>query len=100
MTFRNPIDDVHRLETSWDPKPDVTYFVHADLAQKQDRAAIAIAHVDSWVDMGKVVDYDHIAPSVVVDFVAWWEPSKQQPINLRELGDWIISLRRRGIRLG
>lgn len=100
MTFRNPIDDVHRLETAWEPKPDVTYYVHADLAQKQDRAAIAIAHVDSWVDMGKVVDYDHIAPSVVVDFVAWWEPSKQQPINLRELGDWIISLRRRGIRLG
>ena len=97
MGYRNPVDDVHRLDPAWEPKPGVKYYVHADLAQKQDRAAIAVAHVDSWVDMGKIVDYDRIAPRVVVDFVAWWEPTKQQPIDLRELGDWIIDLRRRGI---
>ena len=99
MGYRNPVDDVHRLDPAWEPKPGVKYYVHADLAQKQDRAAIAVAHVDSWVDMGKIVDYDRIAPRVVVDFVAWWEPTKQQPIDLRELGDWIIDLRRRGINV-
>ena len=100
MLFRNPVDDVQRLDLGWEPKPNTRYYVHADLAQKQDRAAVAVAHVEKWVDMGRIMEYDHVAPVVVVDFVVWWEPSRQEPIDLTAIGDWIIALKRRGIDIG
>jgi len=100
MIIRNPVDANRRLEESWKPKDNVTYYLHADLAQKQDRAAVAVAHVDGWINMGKVMDYEQIQPVVVVDFVAWWEPQRNMPIDLGDVSDWIIGLKRRGIKLG
>lgn len=100
MIVRNPIDTSRRLEESWTPKEDVKYFFHADLAQKQDRAAVACAHVDRWVHMGKVDGHDWIAPVVVVDFVCWWTPEKNMPIDLTDVGNWIVGLKRRSIPIG
>lgn len=100
MLMRNPIDSLNRLEEAWQPKTGVRYFLHADLAQKQDRAAIAMAHVESWVDMGNIMGYNYVVPRVVVDFVVYWEPKKSEPIDLSSLADWIIGLRRRGISIG
>lgn len=100
MQIRNPIDDLRRLEESWRPKENVTYYLHADLAQKQDRAAVAMAHVEGWVNMGKIMDYEQIVPIVVVDFVVWWDPTKSMPIDLGDVADWIIGLKRRGIKIG
>jgi hypothetical protein len=100
MTLRNPIDSHKRIEPVWEPKEDVRYFLHADLAQKHDKCAIAIAHVDKWVQVRTFNDYTQIHPFVVVDAVVWWEPQKEGPVNLSDVKDWIVNFRRSGFRIG
>ena len=100
MLFRNPVDERHRIDVSWRPKDDTIYYIHADLAQKMDRAAVAVAHVEKWVNLGKIMEQEQIAPIVVVDFVTWWEPQRNMPIDLGDVAEWIINLKRRGIRIG
>ncbi|NDB60729.1 hypothetical protein EB001_20135, partial [bacterium] len=73
---------------------------HADLAQKHDKCAVAIAHVDKWVNLQVIKDYEQVAPIVIVDAVAWWEPKKEGPVNLSEVKNWIINLRRQGFNIG
>lgn len=97
MIIRNPVDGFHRVDESWKPNPDIRYFLHADLAQKADRAAVAVAHVNKWVKIGKFMDYEQMVPEVVVDMIAYWEPSKGKPIDLKEVREWIVNLRRRGV---
>jgi len=100
MVIRNPIDGVNRVDQSWVPNPDIKYFLHADLAQKQDRAAVAVAHVNKWVKTGQFNDYEQVVPEVVVDMVAYWEPKPGQPIDLKQVRSWIVGLRRRGVNIG
>ena len=96
MTVRNPLDSSRRFEGSFVPDPDKKYYVHADLAQKHDKCAVAIAHVDKWVNIQVIKDYEQVAPVVVVDAVAWWEPRKEGPVDLSEVKQWIQNLRRLG----
>lgn len=100
MTIRNPIDSHRRFEDSFTPDPEKRYFVHADLAQKHDKCAVAIAHVDKWVNIQVIKDYEQVAPVVVVDAVAWWEPRKEGPVDLSEVKQWIQNLRRLGFDIG
>jgi hypothetical protein len=100
MTLRNPLDNFRRFDPAWEPNPDKVYFVHADLAQKHDKCAVAISHVEKWVDIKSFNDYEQIVPFVVVDAIAWWEPRKEGPVDLSEVKNWIIHLRRMGINLG
>jgi hypothetical protein len=100
MSIRNPLDTHRRFEDSFKPDPDKIYYVHADLAQKHDKCAVAIAHVDKWVSLQVLKDYNHIAPVVVVDAVAWWEPKVEGPVNLSEVKQWIQNLRRLGFNIG
>ena len=100
MTERNPLDNSRRFEESFQPDPDKIYFVHADLAQKHDKCAVAIAHVDRWVNIQVIKDYQQVAPVVVVDAVAWWEPKVEGPVNLSEVKQWIQNLRRIGFNIG
>ena len=100
MTMRNPLDQSRRFDESFKPDPDKTYFIHADLAQKHDKCAVAIAHVDKWVNIQVIKDYEQVAPMVVVDAVAWWEPRAEGPVNLSDVKNWIINLRRQGFNLG
>ena len=100
MTERNPLDSFRRFEESFQPDPDKIYFVHADLAQKHDKCAVAIAHVDRWVNIQVIKDYQQVAPIVVVDAVAWWEPKVEGPVNLSEVKQWIQNLRRLGFNIG
>jgi hypothetical protein len=100
MTIRNPLDSVRRFDESFKPDPDKIYYVHADLAQKHDKCAVAIAHVDKWVNIQVLKDYQQIAPVVVVDAVAWWEPRTEGPVNLSEVKQWIQNLRRQGFNIG
>ena len=100
MSIRNPLDTSRRFEESFKPDPDKKYFVHADLAQKHDKCAVAIAHVDKWVNLQVLKDYNQIAPIVVVDAVAWWEPRVEGPVNLSEVKQWIQNLRRLGFDIG
>ena len=100
MSIRNPLDGWKRFEESFTPDPDKVYFVHADLAQKHDKCAVAIAHVEKWVNIQVVKDYSQVAPIVVVDAVAWWEPKVEGPVNLSEVKQWIQNLRRLGFNIG
>jgi hypothetical protein len=100
MTIRNPIDTAKRFEPSFVPDPDKTYYVHADLAQKHDKCAVAIAHVEKWVNIQVVKDYEQVAPIVVVDAVVYWEPRVEGPVNLSEVKQWIQNLRRQGFNIG
>jgi len=100
MSLRNPVDSFRRFDPSFKPDPDKVYFVHADLAQKHDKCAVAIAHVEKWVNIEVIKDYEQVAPIVVVDAVAWWEPRAEGPVNLSEVKQWIMNLRREGFNLG
>ena len=100
MNVRNPIDNFKRFDESFTPNPDTVYYIHADLAQKHDKCAVAIAHVDRWVNIKVIKDYEQVVPVVVVDAVAWWEPKIEGPVNLSEVKQWIINLRREGFNLG
>jgi len=100
MTLRNPLDQFRRFDETFKPDPDKTYYIHADLAQKHDKCAVAIAHVDKWVNIQVIKDYAQVAPVVVVDAVAYWEPKVEGPVNLSEVKQWIQNLRRLGFNIG
>ena len=100
MSTRNPLDSFRRFDETFVPDPDKTYYIHADLAQKHDKCAVAIAHVDKWVNIQVIKDYEQVAPIVIVDAVAWWEPKAEGPVNLSEVKQWIINLRRQGFNIG
>lgn len=100
MSLRNPVDSFKRFEETFKPDPDKIYYVHADLAQKHDKCAVAIAHVEKWVNIQVIKDYEQVAPVVVVDAVAWWEPKVEGPVNLSEVKQWIQNLRRQGFNIG
>jgi hypothetical protein len=100
MTIRNPIDQFKRFDEAFKPDPNKKYYVHADLAQKHDKCAVAIAHVEKWVSVQVMKDYEQVVPVVIVDAVAWWEPKKEGPVNLSEVKQWIQNLRRQGFDLG
>jgi len=100
MSLRNPLDSFRRFDSTFEPDPEKTYFVHADLAQQHDKCAVAIAHVEKWVNIQVIKDYEQVAPIVVVDAVAWWEPKVEGPVDLSEVKKWIQNLRRIGFNLG
>jgi len=100
MNTRNPVDSFRRFDETFVPDPEKTYYIHADLAQKHDKCAVAIAHVDKWVNIQVIKDYEQVAPIVVVDAVAWWEPRSEGPVNLSEVKQWIMNLRRQGFNIG
>jgi hypothetical protein len=100
MTIRNPIDSYKRFDETFKPDPNKKYYVHADLAQKHDKCAVAIAHVEKWVNIQVIKDYQQVAPVVVVDAVVYWEPKVEGPVNLSEVKLWIQNLRRQGFDIG
>jgi hypothetical protein len=100
MTIRNPIDTAKRFDETFKPDPDKVYFVHADLAQKHDKCAVAIAHVEKWVSVQVMKDYEQVVPMVIVDAVVYWEPKIEGPVNLSEVKQWIQNLRRQGFNIG
>jgi hypothetical protein len=100
MSLINPIDNFKRFQENFKPDPNKTYYVHADLAQRHDKCAVAIAHVDKWVNIQVINNYEQVAPIVIVDAVVWWEPQKEGPVNLSEVKQWIQNLRRLGFNIG
>ena len=99
MTLRNPLDHFRRFDETFKPNPDKVYYVHADLAQRHDKCAVAIAHVEKFVNIQVMKDYEQVAPIVIVDAVAWWEPKTEGPVDLSEVKQWIQNLRRVGFNI-
>jgi hypothetical protein len=100
MCLHNPIDSFKRIEASFEPREGVKYFLHADLAQKHDKCAVAISHVEKWVQIRTFNDHTQIHPLVIVDAIVWWEPRKEGPVNLSEVKNWIVDFRRQGFQIG
>jgi hypothetical protein len=96
LTFINPLSPTNRFLESFKPKPNTRYYMHADLAQKVDRCAVAISHVDKWVGVEYSSGNRVIQPYVVCDAIAHWKPGVGKPVDLKEVKDWIIAVRSLG----
>ena len=93
----NPnLDDQNRFQEWFKPEPDKMYFVHVDLAQKHDRCAVTMAHVDSWKKIRVGGQTTEAAPFIVVDAIRWWTPKSTESVNFTDVKDYILSLRHRG----
>lgn len=93
---QNGVDEDGIFLEKFQPKKDTKYYIHVDLAQKHDHCAVALAHVEKWVNVKIGSDYSEIHPFVVIDAVRWWTPSKTKSVDFADVRDYIIALRRRG----
>lgn len=93
----NGVDSEGVFHPNFRPKEGVRYFVHVDLAQKHDKCAVAIAHVDKWiaykVPNSELIEY---LPLVVVDAIRWWTPTKEKTVDFKGVVEFIKAVRRRG----
>jgi hypothetical protein len=81
------------------PQKDTKYFMHVDLAQKHDYCAVAMAHVEKWVNVRIGGDFLETHPLVVVDMIRWWTPTKDKSVDFADVRDFIVGTRRRGFDL-
>ena len=93
------VDNFGRLEEWFLPDPDKEYFIHVDLAQKHDHCAVAMAHVNRWVNVKVTDTYSQPAPIVVIDAVRFWTPTKDKSVDFTEVKDYILSLKTRGFKI-
>jgi hypothetical protein len=95
----NPIHETGVLKDWFVPDPDKEYYMHVDLAEVQDRCAVALAHVDKWVEIHIGADYTDTLPFVVIDAIRWWTPEPNKSIDLTWARDYIMMLKRRGFNI-
>jgi hypothetical protein len=93
------VDKFGRLEEWFIPDPDKEYFIHVDLAQKHDHCAVAMSHVQKWVNVKVTDSYSQPAPIVEVDAVRYWTPTPDKSVDFTEVKDYILSLRTRGFKI-
>ena len=93
------VDGFGRLETWFAPDPDKEYFIHVDLAQKHDHCAVAMSHVQKWVNVKVTDTYSQPAPIVEVDAVRYWTPTADKSVDFTEVKDYILSLRTAGFKI-
>jgi hypothetical protein len=93
------VDDFGRLEPWFAPDPDKEYFLHVDLAQKHDHCAVAMSHVQKWVNIKVTDTYSQPAPIVEVDAVRYWTPTAEKSVDFTEVKDYILSLRTAGFKI-
>jgi hypothetical protein len=95
---RNGVDQQGVFLNSFQPNSSMEYYIHVDLSKVHDRCAVAMAHVDKWVTHPGD-NYGDGSPYVRVDALRYWEPSKDQPMNYKEVTDYILALKRRGFNI-
>ena len=93
------VDKFGRLEEWFEPDPDKKYFIHVDLAQKHDHCAVAMGHVERWVNVRVTNEYSQPAPIVTVDAVRYWTPTPDKSVDFTEVKDYILSLKSRGFNI-
>ena len=93
------VDNFGRIEEWFKPEDDKDYFIHVDLAQKHDHCAVALAHVDRWVNVKVTNEYSQPAPIVSVDAVRYWTPTPDKSVDFTEVKDYILSLKTRGFNI-
>lgn len=82
------------------PEPGVRYYMHVDLGQVQDRSAVAMAHVGGWQQTNIFGDQQLVRPKIVVDFVRYWTPTRENIIDLSEVKRFIFNVIERGFDIG
>ena len=82
------------------PDPRKTYYVHVDLAQKHDRCAVSVAHVDRWTVVEDGGSSVQASPVVHVDLIRYWTPSKDKTVDFAEVRSFLIDLPKRGYNIG
>lgn len=97
FSLTNGVDSEGVFHPRFQPKEDTKYFIHVDLAQKHDKCAVALAHVDKWIAYkipgSEMTEY---LPMVVVDAIRWWTPTKEKSVDFKGVVEYIKSVRRRG----
>lgn len=93
------VDSFGRLEEWFKPEPDKDYFIHVDLAQKHDHCAVAMGHVNKWVEVKVTDTYSQPAPIVEIDAVRFWTPTPDKSVDFSEVKDYILALRTRGFNI-
>jgi hypothetical protein len=102
VAFNNPrfaVDDNGQFAEWFKPDEEKLYFVHVDLAQKHDHCAVALGHVESWVQMKIADKMTQAAPRVIVDAVRFWTPTSTESVNLSDVKDYILQLKSMGFNL-
>ncbi len=93
------VDKFGRLEEWFQPDIEKKYFIHVDLAQKHDHCAVAMAHVNKWVNVKVTDNYSQLAPIVEVDAVRYWTPTADKSVDFTEVKDYILLLKTRGFNI-
>jgi hypothetical protein len=94
------VDELGIISKSFKPDPEKIYYMHVDLSQKHDRTAISMAHVLSWTQTKMYDEKYLINPKIVVDFVRYWIPTKEQSIDLTEVKNFILQIYSMGFNIG
>jgi hypothetical protein len=90
------VDHGGRFADWFKPDDKMLYYIHVDLAQKHDRCAVTMAHVDHWRSQRLMGSTNIIAPFVVVDAVRYWTPTSDKSVDFTEVKDYILNLKRMG----
>lgn len=93
----NGVDEEGVFHPSFKPKEGKTYFIHVDLAQKHDHCAVAMGHIDKWLEyqIGSSALKEYL-PVVQIDAVRWWTPTKDKSVDFKDVIEYIKKVRREG----
>jgi hypothetical protein len=96
----NGVDENGIFHPQLQPDPDKTYFIHVDLAQKHDHCAVAMGHIDKWIEyqVGSSQLKEYL-PLVVIDAIRWWTPTKDKSVDFKDVIEYIKAIRRRGFNI-
>lgn len=93
-------DSSWRFADWFKPDESKTYYVHVDLALKQDRCAVSMAHVDKWITRKIYGSENTASPIVIVDSIRYWTPTKEKVVDFNEVKEYILALKARGFNIG
>jgi len=91
----NGVDEHGIFHPKFQPIEGTKYYMHVDLAQKHDYCAVALAHVDRWVDIEVGSNYKETLPFVVVDAIRWWTPEPGRDVDFKDVVSYIKAVRRK-----
>ena len=95
----NMIDDEGIYHPDFQPIPETRYFMHVDLAKKHDRCAVALAHVDHYVQREFGHDMSEPVPVVVIDAIRYWVPTAAKNVDFTDVKNFILDVHNKGFDL-
>ena len=91
----NPVDEFGRLKSWFKPGDNYPRFIHVDLGQKRDRAALCMSHSPGTrrVEVGQGV-WENL-PVVKMDLIHWWDAQEGQEIDFQDIREFIALLHKK-----